>query len=419
MSLKSFFLSLIMALPALPVFAQDQPGIFIDCQIGCDFTFLKQELTFVNYMLNRQEADILVLATDQRTGAGGEEVQLVFIGQGPFEGLTDTLVYFIDPNATDAIEREQLVDALKKGLLPYIVQTSLADRLSYSVEDLSEESEEEIAEEDPWDFWVFNVGGNGFLNGEAQFRNTNISGRFRASRITEEDKFRFGSWYNYERGTFFTQGDSAGLTDTIISFRESFRAEGLYVHSLSPRWSVGIAAGAGSSTFGNTDLDASIKPAIEFNWFPYDEVQTHRFTILYAIGPEYYNFTDTTVYNKLEQTLMRHGLVTEFAQTKAWGNISIGLGAEQFLHDPSLYNIYLNPDIEWQIYKGLSLDMGGFFSFVKDRINISKQEATGEEVLLQIRQLDTNFTYFTYFGVNFRFGSKFNNFVNPRFTAID
>lgn len=396
-----------------------RPGLFIDCQIGCDFTYLKQELTFVNYMLNRQEADILVLATDQRTGAGGEEVQLVFIGQNDFAGIVDTTIYFIDPNATDAIEREQLVDELKKGLLQFIIRTPLLDQISFSIEESEEEGDTEEEVEDPWDYWVFNLGGNGFLNGEAQFSNIDLSGRVRASRITEQSKFRFGSFYNYERGLFYTHGDSVGETDTIVSLRESFRAEGLFVKSISPRWSVGVAGAAGSSTFGNTDLDASIKPAIEFNLFPYDEVQVHRFTILYAIGPEYYNFTDTTVYNKLEQTLMRHVLVTEFTQTKKWGNISLGLGAEQFLHDPGLFNIYFNPDIEWQIYKGLSLDAGGFFSYVRDRINISKEEATGEEIILRIRQLDTNFTYFTYFGINFRFGSKFNNFVNPRFNAID
>lgn len=418
--MNRLFLTIFLILSCLFVQAQNyRPGLFIDCQIGCDFTYLKQELTFVNYMLNRQEADILVLATDQRTGAGGEEVQLVFIGQNAFAGIVDTTIYFIDPNATDAIEREQLVDELKKGLLQFIIRTPLLDQINFSIEESEDAGDTEAEIEDPWDYWVFNLGGNGFLNGEAQFSNIDVSGRVRASRITEQSKFRFGSFYNYERGLFYTQGDSIGKTDTIVSLRESFRAEGLFVKSISPRWSIGVAGAAGSSTFGNTDLDASIKPAIEFNLFPYDEVQTHRFTILYAIGPEYYNFTDTTVYNKLEQTLMRHGLVTEFTQTKKWGNISLGLGAEQFLHDPSLFNVYFNPDIEWQIYKGLSLDAGGFFSFVRDRINISKEEATGEEIILRIRQLDTNFTYFTYFGINFRFGSKFNNFVNPRFSAID
>lgn len=412
--MSRFVLFLSLALSCLFVQGQNnRPGLFIDCQIGCDFTYLKQELTFVNYMLNRQEADILVLATDQRTGAGGEEVQLVFIGQNDFKGIVDTTIYFIDPNATDAIEREQLVAQLKKGLLQFIILTPLIDQLDYSLE-VEEPDENEEETKDPWDYWVFNVGGNGYFNGESSYNNTDLSGRIRASRITEQSKFQFGSYYNYNRGIFIlTTGEE------VVSLRESYRGEGLYVKSIGSKLSAGIAATAGSSTFGNTDLDASIKPAIEFNLFPYDEVQTHRFTILYAIGPEYYNFTDSTVYDKLDQTLLRHGLVLEFTQTKKWGNIYLSIGGEQFLHDPRLYNAYFNPDIEWQIYKGLSLNGGGYFSFVTDRINIAKADITDEDILLRIKQLDTNFTYFSYFGLNFRFGSKFNNFVNPRFNAID
>ena len=41
--------------------------------------------------------------------------------------------------------------------------------------------------------------------------------------------------------------------------------------------------------------------------------------------------------------------------------------------------------------------------------------ATDEEVLLRRRQLETSFTYFVSAGFTYRFGSIFNNIVNPRF----
>ncbi|MDP5169308.1 MAG: hypothetical protein NWR72_03625, partial [Bacteroidia bacterium] len=89
--------------------AQSRLGLYVDCQMNCDFTYLKQELRFVNYMINRQEADIYVLATNQETGSGGAEVQLVFIGSGQYAGMVDTLFFLVDPNATSAIAREQFV----------------------------------------------------------------------------------------------------------------------------------------------------------------------------------------------------------------------------------------------------------------------------------------------------------------------
>ena len=117
----------------------------------------------------------------------------------------------------------------------------------------------------------------------------------------------------------------------------------------------------------------------------------------------------------MDEWVGRHGLSMQFEQTQKWGDVYISFGVQQYFHDLRLYNAYLNPGIEWQILKGLSINLGGYISFVNDRINIAKSDITNEDILLQIKQLDTDFTYFTHFGINYRFGSKYNNFVNPRF----
>ncbi len=83
------------------LFAQnpkDRPDIFIDCQMYCDMVYIKQEIRFVNYMQNRQEADIYILTTRQRTGAGGNEIQMAFIGNNKFSTIRDTIRYFTDPS---------------------------------------------------------------------------------------------------------------------------------------------------------------------------------------------------------------------------------------------------------------------------------------------------------------------------------
>ena len=393
------------------LFAQEQknrPDIFIDCQMYCDWVYIKQEIRFVNYMQNRQEADIYILATRQRTGAGGREVQLVFIGSKEFSSIRDTVIYFTDPNATDAIEREQFVRELKRGLLQFLVQTPMVDQITYDVE-LEEGETDNTVVDDPWKNWVFNIGGNGWLDGEASYSSVDLTGRFSASKVTDEHKLRLSTFYNYEKSTFkLTSGDESFV-------KRSYNLRLLYVKSLGPKWSVGLNTRTGSTTFGNTDISTTFKPAIEYNVFPYSEASTRRFSFNYSLGPEYYNYTDTTIYNKLSETRLRHGLDIEFNQTQKWGNVSLDIGVQQYLHDLELFNAYLNPNIEWQIFKGLSIDLGGYASFVSDRINIAKSDISDEDILLQIKQLDTDFTYFTYFGLNYRFGSKYNNYVNPRF----
>lgn len=403
-----FIFSLLFACTLCAQNSKDRPDIFIDCQMNCDWIYIKQEIQFVNYMQNRQEADIYILATRQRTGAGGREVQLAFIGNNEFSDTRDTIKYFTDPNATDAIEREQFVNELKKGLLQFLVQTSLIDNITYEVKD-GEEEADNTEVDDPWNFWVFNIGGNGWLNGESAYSNIDLTGRFSATRITEQHKFRLSAFYNFEKSTFkLTSGNESFI-------KRGYNIRVLYVKSLGPNLSIGFNTRTGSSTFGNTDLSTTVKPAIEYNFFPYSEASTRRFSFNYSIGPEYYNYTDTTIYNRLEETRMRHGIDMEFEQTQQWGNISLDMGVQQYLHNLKLYNTYINPNIEWQIFKGLSLDLGGYASFVNDRINIAKSDISDEDILLQIRQLDTSFTYFTYFGLNYRFGSSYNNIVNPRF----
>ena len=56
-----------------------------------------------------------------------------------------------------------------------------------------------------------------------------------------------------------------------------------------------------------------------------------------------------------------------------------------------------------------------FAGLVRDQLNISGKNATSDDILTRRRQIASNYNYFTYFGINYRFGSNLNNFVNPRF----
>jgi hypothetical protein len=323
--------------------------------------------------------------------------------------MRDTIKYTIDPNATDAITRDQMVQGIKQGLFKYIINTDLINSLEYSIltEDTASENIEEI---DPWNYWVFNVGGNGWLNGEQSYSRTDLSTNISANRITDKNKFEFSARYNYTENKF-TLSDGEEFKSILKS--HNFYLE--YVKSISQHWSIGGVARTGASTFGNTDINSSLKAAIEYNLFPYSDAQTRRFSFFYTVEPEFFDYTELTIYDKLQEIVGRHGLTIEYQQTQKWGNISFSLGVQQYFHNLKLYNAYMNPYVEWQIFKGLSFSFGGFFSFVNDRLNIAKTDITDEEILLQIKQLDTDFSFYSHFGINYRFGSSYNNFVNPRF----
>ena len=63
--------------------------VFFDCpnfSRGCDFDFIRTEITFVNWVRDRESADVHLLISTQETGGGGSEYTLTYIGRKRFTG---------------------------------------------------------------------------------------------------------------------------------------------------------------------------------------------------------------------------------------------------------------------------------------------------------------------------------------------
>ena len=60
-------------------------GVFIDgCESwdgGCDLDFIRTEITAVDFYRDNQRADLFLLINRNRSGGGGRQYQLIFIGQ--------------------------------------------------------------------------------------------------------------------------------------------------------------------------------------------------------------------------------------------------------------------------------------------------------------------------------------------------
>ena len=75
--------------------------------------------------------------------------------------------------------------------------------------------------------------------------------------------------------------------------------------------------------------------------------------------------------------------------------------------------------VNLKVGKGLSLNVGGRVSWIRDQVSLPKGEATRDEVLVRQRQLATSYEYRVFVGMSYTFGSIFNNIVNPRFEGSD
>lgn len=388
--------------------------VFLDCDSRfCDFDRLRREIVFVNWMRDRVDADVHVLVTTERTGGGGTEFGLEFLGRGAFAGLDQRLVYRSTQVQTDEEIRRGLTQMIRLGLVRYAAETAVAADLTVGYE--RPEGGEAgpaaaTAEDDPWNFWVFRSSARGFFTGERSRTSFNVSGSFNANRTTEAWKINVRTNGRYSQSTF-TFRDGSEFVNTT----SNYGVDGLVVKSVGERWAVGGRASLSHSTFLNQDLAVRVAPAIEYNFFPYDESSRRLFTLRYEVGGSYTDYEEVTIFDKLSETLADESLTATVAYRQPWGDLSTSVEVSHFFQDFSKYRAVVFGSLDVRLFKGFTLDLGGSASLIRDQIFLPAAGATDEEVLVQRRQLETSFQYFFSVGVSYTFGSIYNNVVNPRF----
>lgn len=383
---------------------KDAPKVFLDCN-RCDIDYIRNEIGFVNYVWDRKEADVHILVTTQRTGGGGREYTLAFIGQRDYKELQNTLKYFSDSTETEDETRKGLVQTMKLGLAPYVARTPLGEILTL---DMSQKSRP-TAVEDKWDFWVFSLGVNSWMFGESQRSSFSLSGNVSANRVTPESKLRLGIDLDYDKDRYELEGE---MYDSI-SKRGDF--DGLYVKSINEHWSAGGWISVSSSTYNNIKFSYTIHPAVEYNFFPYSESTRRQFRLLYKVGYNYFNYYEETIYDKMSQRLWNESLSINLEFNEPWGTAELGLEGSHYFHDFSKNRLSINAELNIRIAKGLTFDIDGNYSITHDQLALPKEEATLEEILLRRRELASEYDYFFRLGISYSFGSIFSNVVNPRF----
>lgn len=388
--------------------------VFLDCQ-RCDFDYLRREITWVNWVRDREDSQVHVLITTRGAGSG-TEYDLHFIGREELEGTEFRHLYFASRTNTDDETREGYAQVIRVGLLQFLVGTPELEQIEIgepiSPEDPREEPAQLMAqpEDDPWNFWVFRVGANAWGSGEERRTDKNVGLDLSASRTTEEWRIRTALNLNYSE-RFFEYSDGSSTTDIT----ENYGLTGQVVKSLGPHWGASIKGEATHSTYLNQDLRIAAAPGVEFNIYPYDESSRRQWIFRYEIGFSHVKYEEITLYDKLEESLVDQTFVTNWDLNQPWGESEIAVEVANYLHDFSSYHVILSGNIEVRIARGLSFDIGGELSQVRDQLYIPKRDLTDEEVLLRRRDLETDYRWEVRMGISYQFGSIYNNIVNPRF----
>ena len=389
----------------------EPPSVFLDCHTrACDSEHFRSEIRFVRWVREPADADVHLLITAQGTGGGGEQFRLAMTGLRRFDGDSARVTVTTDQTATSAERRDVLTNRIALSLLRYAIHTSAAALIELDM--LEGGAEDRVADAaqaaDPWNSGVFSTRLNASLDGESRERENEFELSVSADRVTRDWKIGIDIDGSYEEEEF-------ELTDrTLRRIRRDYDASVLVVRSVATLWSAGLRASVGSSSFENQDLFARVATVLEYSFFPYTDFSRRQLTLQYSIGARHFDYHEITIYDRMSEQRLDQELALSLDLRQRWGSAEFDVSGSHYLHDVARYSLSTSGNFNIRLVRGLSLDLWGRYSRVRDQIYIPKGDATDEEVLTRRRALETGYRYRTSVGLRYTFGSIFNNVINPR-----
>jgi hypothetical protein len=381
--------------------------VYLDCD--CFQDYLRDEIRFVDFVRQPQDADVHLLSNTTSTGGGGQETVLRFVGRGRFAGHDEELKAVSLTGDTESTRRTLILRTAQVGLLAFIAREGLPADVSVAVETERARESRQPAD-DRWNAWLFSLRGSADVNLEETQRDRSWNFNAGADRITEAWKITIGVSLEHEIEEFDLDED-----EPLKAVRRSREGNWFVAKSWGPHWSMGLKGRVASSTFGNTKFAWDTGPGLEYSVFPYADYATRQLRINYFAGVAHARYNEITLYDRLDETHPVHEAEVVFERREPWGSVEIGFDFSQYLHDLSKYRLELNGDASFRITRGLTVNFEASVSRIRDQLSLPRRDATQEEVLLRLRELQSAYEIQFDVGFTYSFGSIFNNVVNPRF----
>lgn len=387
--------------------------VFLECSgQGCDQTEFRTRMPWVNWMRDRQDAQLHVIVTNQETGSGGRQYYLDYIGLEELDGLDDQLEF--STLGTDV--RDEAVRGLGRvlatGLARYSVLVGAGtpfEIVERELEGITDRIVSAQEVDDPWNFWVFEIDFGTDMSGESSRKNREVEGGFEARRVSETWKIEIeaeGSWRRNE----IELSDS-----TIVDTRRDWEVDLFAGYALAEHWSIGWQADASAATRTNQDLSVGAGTAIEYSVWPYEEAPRRSLRSSYSLGARYFDYEEETLFGQTSETRPVHEVDISIDQRQPWGQVFADVTASQYLHDLSRYRLSTGGYLSFRIVRGLNLNVNGRVSWIRDQLFLAAEGVSDEEILLERLRLRSNFDWDFGIGFSFQFGSIYNNVVNNRF----
>lgn len=377
-----------------------------------DFNYIRNTISFVDYVNDPTASDLHIIVTAKPTAAGGHHYFVSFKPQTikTIDNITLNCISSIHDSREEL--RFKFAETVKSGLLLFATEKQLYYEVDVQDTWMEEHGQiQKVHSSDPWNLWVFNVGLSGGFRAEEQKQNYDFRGNVEANRVTNILRVRNG--YRYEQnGELISISDSENEDIRVSNRKQVFWSNIAY--SLSSHWSLGMSVYANQDTYRNIHLNASLSPAIEYNIYPWEELDRRVFTIAYHVGPTYYSFYERTIFDEMSNLYWYHRLRVDMEKVEDWGKLNVRIMAEQYLPDIEYFAFRAGGGISVRITKGLFFNGNMQAEKINNQIYLPAGEVSNEDLLLNTRQLPTSFGLSGWLGVRYQFGSIYNNVVNLR-----
>lgn len=413
--MKQIFITLTFLLTSLTLFAQEEIhllDVFISPAQN-QFEFFRSEINFVNFVSDRQLCDVQWQSIEEPVGNGAVRYRYLFFGYRKFEGQNDTITWHSEVGENPGSIREKSLIAFKQGLLPFLLQTPLAQGIEYKVSPKFDPQNTP----DPWNKWTFKPGFG--LNGRSAYlKDSNPNGAevenkvgnlslrpsFSFWHVSEKWRLNGSVNYNYQQA-WQRLNNVSQVNDKQSSLSLSFGG----VYSINQQWSVGLGASRvqfwdhanGSNAISQAGL------GVEYSFLPYEDYFRQRLVVGYTwLLP----IDESDAIEIPEIILRNHQLYGAYAKTAKWGYFLAELSSRVDYKVLEWFNFELSSNIGLGINVGkniyTTLIVVGNWS--NNQQNLSSGLPNSPTRKLTMGNVIYNL------GIDYYFGSGYRNVVNPR-----
>ena len=402
--IKFYILKNVLILLFIPLIFYGQNNklkAYLDCR--CDQNYLKQQTSFLEHVRDQNLADIEIFILDVRNPTGTRTFEIKVDGNNEYQEISSSTFVSGYANDTSSTLRDKLLNKLKLALIPFL------DKASYNLKvDVDSNFDDLTVNDDKWKNWVFELSGS-YNDDKEESRKTNrYELEFEIDKLTPEWRIGMEIKRNESNGKFFSNDK------VYTSNRKTTSISGRVVRSISDHFSAGIFSSAYQNTYENIDFNRYIAPAIEYSFYPYKDVLSKEITLAYRIGIGKRNYIEKTIYGYEKQKLSSQTLSLNIRFRQKWGNISSYLNATQFLNDGTKKRFSLRSDLDLRVFEGLAVRFSGNVNLIREQYSLAAVSTSIEELLLQQRQIATDYRTNFSVGLSYTFGSIYNSVINTR-----